>query len=343
MLWNSTSRALLFRQRPVISRYHLVRILSGVVLFLAAAFKTDELATTPTLGNSLLENRYLLMAVIQFEFFLALWLFSGPYPRLAWKITLGLFSIFTVITLYKALSGEASCGCFGRVEINPWYTLLLDSSAVGLLIYFRSDVSLLKRGFNFRCIFARSAALVAAWCLLAIPSTWAIASLQPMSNVDNLPQIGQAFQGLDGKKTIVVEPEKWIGKPFPLLPFIENTAGKLQSGEQALRERLSEGHWLIVLYNHDCSKCLESMPSYERIAFRSASDSNASHVALIEVSSSNFDISSLPLSPETPCNLGRLSDKEEWFVEAPTVIEIRNSQVMEIKDRGTPSLRLPRS
>ncbi len=334
MLWNSTSRALLFRQRPVKLGYHLVRNLIGVVLFLAAAFKTHELATTPTLGDSLLENRYLLMAVIQFEFFLALWLFSGLYPRLAWKITLGLFSIFTAVTLYKALSGEASCGCFGRVAINPWYTLLLDSSAVGLLIYFRSDVSLLKRAFTFRCIFARSTALVAGWCLLAIPSTWAIASLQPMNAVEDLSQIGQIFQGLDGKKTIVVEPEKWIGKPFPLLPFIDNAACELQSSKGALQERLSEGHWLIVLYNHDCPKCLESMPSYERLAFRSASDPSATQVALIETSPSNFDTSNLPLSPETPCILGRLSDKEEWFVETPVEIEIQNSRVVGVKGRG---------
>ncbi len=326
MLWNSTSRALLFRQRPGKLGYHLVRILLGFVLFLAAAFKTHELATTPTLGNSLLENRYLLMAVIQFEFFLALWLFSGLYPRLAWKITLGLFSIFAVVTLYKALSGEASCGCLGRVEINPWYTLALDLSAVALLIYCRSDFSLLKRSFTFRCIFARSTALVAVWSLLAISTSWAIASFQPLDNVGDLSLIGQAFQGPDGKKTIVVDPEDWIGKHFPLLPFIENSASELQSGERPLRERLPEGHWFIVLYRHDCSNCLESMPNYERIAIRSVNNLNAPRVALIETSSSNIDARSLPLSSETPCVLGQLNSKWEWFTEPPIVIEIKMSK-----------------
>jgi thiol-disulfide isomerase/thioredoxin len=34
------------------------------------------------------------------------------------------FGLFIVVTLQKGLIGAESCGCFGRVKVNPWITLL---------------------------------------------------------------------------------------------------------------------------------------------------------------------------------------------------------------------------
>jgi hypothetical protein len=43
-----------------------------------------------------------------------------------------------MITLYKAVTGAASCGCFGSVHVNPWITLFaIDLPALLALSIFR--------------------------------------------------------------------------------------------------------------------------------------------------------------------------------------------------------------
>jgi len=37
------------------------------------------------------------------------------------------FSVFCGVTLYKGLAGATSCGCFGQLSVNPWYTLAADT------------------------------------------------------------------------------------------------------------------------------------------------------------------------------------------------------------------------
>jgi hypothetical protein len=36
---------------------------------------------------------------------------------------------------------------------------------------------------------------------------------------NNLVELGTEFIGADGRKTILLQPDKWVGKPFPLLPY----------------------------------------------------------------------------------------------------------------------------
>ena len=117
--------------------YDILRILLAAVLLTAAVLKTYELATGPVLGNELLDSRWLLMAVVEFELFFGIWLLSGFYPRQTWAAAILCFGIFACVPLYKALAGHASCGCFGPVPINPWYTTAFDAAIVLLLLYWR--------------------------------------------------------------------------------------------------------------------------------------------------------------------------------------------------------------
>ncbi|MBQ1455270.1 MAG: hypothetical protein IIZ25_05420 [Thermoguttaceae bacterium] len=40
--------------------------------------------------------------------------------------TVCLFTVFAAVSFYKAITGEASCGCFGEVKVHPLLTTILD-------------------------------------------------------------------------------------------------------------------------------------------------------------------------------------------------------------------------
>jgi len=120
-----------------IAGYDVVRIVLGLVLLTAAALKGHQLATEPVAGTGLLTSRWFLIGVVEFEFFFGLWLLAGPYPKWTWAAAFCCFALFAGVSLWKGLSGEACCGCFGRVPVNPWYTLILDLAAVGALLCWR--------------------------------------------------------------------------------------------------------------------------------------------------------------------------------------------------------------
>jgi hypothetical protein len=123
---------------PLRNAYDVVRIVLGLILLTAAALKGHQLATEPVAEASLFTSRWFLICVVEFELFFGLWLLSGIYPRRTWQAALVCFSAFACVSLYKALSGEASCGCFGRVPVNPWYTVVLDVTAVAALLCSRA-------------------------------------------------------------------------------------------------------------------------------------------------------------------------------------------------------------
>jgi hypothetical protein len=72
---------------PIRTGYDFLRIILAFILLVAAVLKAYELATGPVLGNSLFDSRRLLFVEVEFEFFFALWLFSGFYPKQTWVAT----------------------------------------------------------------------------------------------------------------------------------------------------------------------------------------------------------------------------------------------------------------
>jgi hypothetical protein len=56
---------------------------------------------------------------------------------------------------------------------------------------------------------------------------------------------------------VILEPGKWTGKRFPLLPYVEDAPRQLQQRQRPLRQRLAEGDWRVVLFHHDCPICRE--------------------------------------------------------------------------------------
>jgi Protein of unknown function (DUF1573) len=109
----------------------------GLVLLLAAAFKVHAFWAGSNAAISLFSSPRWQVALIELETLLGLWLLTGLYPWSAWLAATAGFSLLASISLYLGLLGQPSCGCFGRVAVNPWSTFALDVAAVAALWHWR--------------------------------------------------------------------------------------------------------------------------------------------------------------------------------------------------------------
>ncbi|MFT3881507.1 MAG: DUF1573 domain-containing protein [Gemmatales bacterium] len=103
-------------------------------MLLTAALKVHGLILDPYGQDNFLALPWLQVLTIEVEVLLGLWLLSGIKPALAWWTTLALFVVLTVISFTLAWQGQASCGCFGKVEVNPWYTFFFDMAIVAVMV-----------------------------------------------------------------------------------------------------------------------------------------------------------------------------------------------------------------
>lgn len=127
--------------RPAIGETVLKAL--GVLLISAALLKGHQLMTEPVANRDIWSYRPFLIFQVESELALGIWLLSRLFRRLAWLVAGFLFGLFCCFTFYKALTGAASCGCFGKVHVNPWITLAaIDLPAVATLIAFRPAITI---------------------------------------------------------------------------------------------------------------------------------------------------------------------------------------------------------
>lgn len=300
--------------RTPITRFDVIRTLAGLILLIAAGLKAHQLATEPVANRDIFSYRWSMTAMVEFEIVFGLWLLSGLHKRLSWLLAILCFSGFSVVTIYKALSGESSCGCFGRVQVNPWYTLIFDVTVVLALLIFRPSPreGRLTRHYRLKMAVTVGLALIAGIPAGLLMSSYA-AAITPIRSTT----IGES-------KFIILEPRLWVGGDFPLLEHIK------------IDRELARGKWLVVLYRDDCSGCAEALPKCEQMAERLAVDKDFPQIALIAVP---------PYEKDSPANLskcvrGRLLDSKEWFVETPAIILLADSKVIKTWKEELPELQV---
>lgn len=111
----------------------VVRSSLGVFLLAAAMAKAYRLFWGTFADDLLLSSPRLQFVAIEVEFIVGLWLLSGWRVRIAQWAAMTLFLILGALSLFLALAGQQSCGCFGEIAINPWITLSIDVVAIILL------------------------------------------------------------------------------------------------------------------------------------------------------------------------------------------------------------------
>lgn len=124
---------------PVVSRF------LAVLLLLAAVLKLNGLAVDPAGRMGWFTATSFQIAIIEFELFLTVWLLWGKRPIGSWMTTLVVFLIFACVSAYQGWIGRASCGCFGKLSVSPWYAFAIDLGVLVALVVGRPVLSSVLR------------------------------------------------------------------------------------------------------------------------------------------------------------------------------------------------------
>lgn len=113
--------------------YRVISRLVGLLLLVAAGLKLSGFNVDPVVRSGQLNASWVQLVLIQFEILLGIWLLSGWKQAGSWLATVITFTGFAAYSLYAALIGQTSCGCFGKLPVSPWYAFALDLGVLLIL------------------------------------------------------------------------------------------------------------------------------------------------------------------------------------------------------------------
>jgi hypothetical protein len=242
-------------------------------------------------------------AVAAGELALGAWLVSGLFPSGAWWAATGCFGLFTAINLVKILAGERNCGCFGRMQVAPGWMLALDLAVLALLWWCRPPPQEAR--------VSPSAAKGWLLMLLLVPAGAYVATVA----WSTLTTVAVGAAGVTVGRRVVLDPERWTGKPFPLLQHLE------------IGQQLSRSEWVVVFYHEDCSICRAELPEYEQLAARLAQQRGTPRVALVRVPDAP-GAAPRPTVWDSACVRCELDTSTEWFVRTPVAVRLNDGVVL---------------
>lgn len=276
--------------------WDITRIGVGILLLAAALLKAYDLFALPLPGDALVSSRGLTFALIEYEIALGLCLFYGLWQRSVRWLAAGTFTVFSCVTLYRAMVGESTCACFGRASTSPLVTLVIDLSAC--LALFRWGPAAEIKPVRVLATPRGKAFLLT---LIVFTAGTGLAGLRSRRQfTDGI--LGRTELGSD---VVVLEPAKWVGKRFPLLDFID------------IGPELATGARDVILYRHDCAVCRDEIPT----VIKNARANRGSRVALVEIPPFSNAGEELVLTSPSYAS-GRLAPARTWFVKTPLRVSL---------------------
>ena len=297
-----------------------IAIFTGLALFLAATLNAWRYSHSSLFLPGLESLDGFDPVLIGSELFLGLWLISLTFPIAARRVAIGCFSVFSCYTFYEALSGKADCGCFGRVRVNPWFTMILDITIVLALVFLAKPLGPPSRWSKRKWPVAVALAIG-----LAVGIAAAVLHPRPIAAANGLATAN------DGQ-IVILEPHKWVGQRLPILTHIVSATLSLPRPAAAhgisLSQRLAHGNWIVLFYHANCDECQQAIPVYEALAQSENIGGTSPRIAFIRVPTG-------PATPQPPGLFhtnaalhGTLDDTHEWFATTPTAVELQNAVVM---------------
>lgn len=276
-----------------------MRLFVSILLICTALLKAFQVVFDPSALAVLSHWRHVKPLLIGSELGLGLIALIGfRWQQVRWFL-LVLFAGFACYTLTLAIWGINSCGCLGPVEINPWWIFLLDMVVLGGLV----TEALLERDRQYeqyQVTRGLTISLLFSVAFISAATAVGLAWQSDRHQNNSLPGVHTAGE------FVVLEPEFWVGKPFPLSAHVGID--------------VSQGSWIVLFHRSNCSQCQTLIPRYEQLA----SLDSRYQVALIEVSPS-LERQELEMSA---CHLSQLDDNLEWFVETPLEIQLEHGVVV---------------
>ncbi len=301
----------------------IVMVVAGLVFIVAAALKTHQLLTEPVVSEGFWESWAFFLIQIPLEFGLGIWLVSGLFRKAAWLISVMAFAAFIAVTLQKGLMGLESCGCFGKVVVNPWVTLLaVDTPFFLLLLFFR------PKGEKLLPLPWPSAKHF--WGV-AVPAFVFLAIIVPVLILNKPPDKTDKYE--------VVRPQEWtkqvaVGKqtalqqPKELWPMLRHID---------IADSLRSDIVVVLLYRSECEDCHEAIPFYDQMA-RDMAGENSIRFAFVEVPPYASEKDKI-IPDNTPCLTGKLDSSKQWLnIKTPLVVAVMNGSVVKFWQEQSPSL-----
>jgi len=313
----------------------IVMWIAGIVLLVASVLKIHQLVTEPIISKSFWESWEFFLIQIPLELGLGIWLVSGLFRKTGWLLGLIAFGGFIVVTLHKGLIGAESCGCFGRVHVNPWITL----SAIDIPIFICLAIFRPKGEKLLPPPWPKPAHFFA----IAIPIFILLPMIEYILITNKPPLKTDKYEVVDtdewtkpkpqiytpGRKSETNEPN------LPALQVVQNLWPMLEYID--IKQQLQTGLWAALLYHYDCPDCTQAIPKYEEMYKSLKGNENAINFAFIEIPPYGNEKQQL-ISPDSEVVRGRLSDAKKWFLQTPVVVVLHNGEALKAWEGTAPGL-----
>ena len=342
----------------------IVMTLAGLLLIVGSVLKAHQMLTEPIVSKGLWESWIFFLITVPLELSLGVWLVSGLFRKAGSLLGVLSFGFFVGVTAYKAITGELSCGCFGRIHVNPWITLLtIDVPLfVLLLIFFPRREKLLPPPWPhpFHCL---AVAIPACFFIGALvptlyfnkvpykiinPNEWET-RVPTVKQVNDDPNETTSILAPDTEPNITVEiNDVNVIEPIsdateitpPVIPDTNDTTQpqipdindpNLPEWTQMvlhsdIGEKLFTGAKIVVFYHYNCDDCEVAIPLYSEYSSQFASDQSLQFAL----------ISGPPHAPEgkdvvpddTTALLGKLDQSRDWLFESPIVLLLIDGELI---------------
>jgi hypothetical protein len=258
----------------------------GMLLLVAGTLKAYQVYIEPMSTLAAVGT----VVIVCLEACLGAWLLFGSRTLWAWRAAVICFGAFAVAAGYNVFLGEASCGCFGAVKVDPRIMFGVDVLAVVSLLSCRRNIGLVNRSTS-RSHLTRFAFV--AFSLMFITTTIAALGQSQFTQSDGF--------GTVAGQLVLLDPESWVGELWPLL------------SESGLESELAVGKWDVLLFRHDCHVCHDVMLELEHLL---STQTDKPRIALIGIDEPRDEVQ-LSRLQELGCIIGHLPQDRVWFVTTP--------------------------
>lgn len=103
--------------------------------------------------------------------------------------------------------------------------------------------------------------------------------------------------------------------------------------EDDVREQLSQGLTVVLMYHHDCPVCAEMVPKYSEY-YKQMTDQGEDTFKIAFLAIPPYSEAG-PVPEDTTCLLGKLSDEKDWMVMSPYAVGLLDGELIKTWEQGT--------